>query len=286
MRFAGPPKNAAEAQKRKEITDRWMLANKIGPYQYLHGDPPRIADFGVNRNPKNKYTPMPIIKPSKPRNSDRGGKPKLIIKKYGKGFHGIVKKPTYMLVGEAGPEDVDVTPLKKFTPKTKNLPKFKTNDSSDYPKLGMQKSFPKKVNKVNIVKNLPKTNISYPKMTDIFDMPKDKGMKMPKNNYSMGMPQGKDVFGITGKSKPFNKSKNSIFPEMTDIFDMPKADSKGFNFGVAKNIFSIDDSSFDGTSRKAKKFYGKVKEKKLDNLGGFGDWGKLDDKASKYDFGF
>ena len=231
-------------------------------------------------------------------NKGKNSPQKPVYKKYGKGFHGIVKKPTYMLVGEAGPEDVDVTPLKKFTPKTKNLPKFKTGDKSDYPQLGMQKSFPKKINKVNIVKKLPKTNIQYPKMADIFDMPESKGMKMPKNNYSMGMPKGDNMFGMIndsmfsapkGKKPLFRspKSNTDIFNMPSEnIFEMPKADSKGFNMGVEKNIFSIDDTNYNSTSRKAKKFYGKVKGKKLDNLGGFGDWGKLDDKASNYNFGF
>ena len=134
-------------------------------------------------------------------------------------------------------------------------------------------------------------------MTDIFDvpnsmkMPKNTGMmKMPKgDSYGMKMPKGENMFGSIKKS--YGKSKgNSYFPDMGDVFnmkdafDMPKANSKGFNMGVGKNIFGMNDTNFDSTSRKAKKFYGKVKEKKLDNLGGFGDWGRLDDKASDYNF--
>ena len=210
------------------------------------------------------------------------------------GYRGIVKKPTAFLVGERGSERVEITPLKKFTPKGKT-PKFNAGNKSKYPSLNLNNdSYTPKKSKVNIVKKLPKTNLQYPKMTDIFDvpnsmkMPKNSGsMKMPKgDSYGMDMPKGDNMFGMMDKN-PFGKSKgNSIFPDMKNIFDMPKADSKGFNMNVAKNIFDMPDTNFDSTSRKAKKFYGKVKEKKLDNLGGFGDWGKLDDKASDYNFKF
>jgi hypothetical protein len=210
-----------------------------------------------------------------------------------KGFKGVVKKPTAFLVGEDGHERVEITPIKKFTPKTKT-PKFNTG-KSNYPKLNLQRdSFTPKKSKVNIVKKLPRTNLQYPKMTDIFDMPssikmpKSGSMKMPRGNpYSMDMPKGDNMFGTMERSA---KSKGSIFPDMgdvfnmKDVFDMPKVNSKGFNMGVEKNIFGIGDTDFDSPSRKAKKFYGKVKEKKLDNLGGFRDWGKLDDKVSDYDF--
>src|SRR3990167_146976 len=54
-----------------------------------------------------------------------------------KGFKGIVKKPTAFLVGERGHERVEITPLKKFTPKGKT-PKFNTG-KSNYPKLNLQK---------------------------------------------------------------------------------------------------------------------------------------------------
>ena len=190
---------------------------------------------------------------------------------------------------------ITLKPLKKFTPKGK-LPKF-NEEKSKYPKLNLGRNSYTPKSKVPIVKKLPRTNLQYPKMTDIFDvqepkmkMPKNSGsMKMPKgDSYGMDMPKGDNMFGMMERSS--KKSKNSIFPDMgdvfnmKDVFDMPKVNSKGFNMGVEKNIFGTGNTDFDSPSRKAKKFYGKVKEKKLDNLGGFGDWGKLDDKVSDYDF--
>ena len=70
---------------------------------------------------------------------------------------------------------ITLKPLKKFTPKGK-LPKF-NEEKSKYPKLNLGKDSYTPKSKVPIVKKLPRTNLQYPKMTDIFDVQEPK-MKM------------------------------------------------------------------------------------------------------------
>lgn len=171
-----------------------------------------------------------------------------------KGFHGIIKKPTYMLVGENGAEDVDVTPLKNH--------KFNIKGNTKMSKF-----------KVGIVKKLPKNNLQYPKMTDIFDIPQSKKGGM----FSMGG----NMFDMNNMDK--RKPKKQGFSDIFDGFDIPDIGQKSGGFGSKLNFFGMPEERI---PRKSTKFYNKVKGKKLDDLGGFGGWGKLDDYSSEFKLGF
>jgi hypothetical protein len=125
--------------------------------------------------------------------------------KAAKGYHGIIKKPTYMLVGEAGPEDVDVTPLR--------------NSKQSFSK-------PKASKSIDSMLNMPKYN------EDIFSMPYEKQGKQSGTfnfmNISNTKKQSKnDPFGtsmrdIFSMGKPSKKGKNNRVFDIADDFDVSK----------------------------------------------------------------
>jgi len=80
-----------------------------------------------------------------------------------------------------------------------------------------------------------------------------------------------------------NNSKNKKSSGLWGGFHIPDMEPKGRGFGPKLNFFGMEEEKI---PKKSDKFYNKVKGKKLDNFGGFGDWGKLDDYSSEFKLGF